>query len=96
MQNIFESYGTTFLSPFLNKAPLPVQKEYPELLVSQYVSIQAYPIQQYEAFRMNRKKYSIYLYTFLCMYNLQEQPHIYIFNMCVCVYTHPIYIKLSW
>lgn len=55
-QNIFESHGTTVLSPFLNKAPLPIQKEYSELLVSQSLSIQAYLIQQCEAFRMSRKE----------------------------------------
>lgn len=55
-QNNFESHGTTILSPFLNKAPLPIQKEYPELLVSQSVSIQAYLILQCEAFRMSRKE----------------------------------------
>jgi len=62
---------TTFLKAIaqhfylLNKALLPVQKEYPELLVSQYISIQAPLIQQYEAFRMKRN--TVYTYIHFCV-----------------------------
>lgn len=67
----------------LNKAPLPVQKEYPELLVSQYLSIQAYLIQPYEAFRMNRT--TVYTYIYFCVCILTRTT-LYIY-VCMCTYT---------